>query len=200
MDRIMKPWMMRGGHTCMIGAFVRKCAYIVAQDRGITLRQLLAVWNHAKTYCVKERWHSTYDRSPLEPDKITLYDLNAYVIKPATAKSRMSFVELVSEDGMTEVVRCPDSHLYMTKVNSTKKSYMYDDGWRAAVAVDSGDWPAARVRCDGCGVNDLEEHFQCVRCDYKYCGACADKAKIAVPRSSLQCPEFFVSHWYNSRL
>lgn len=106
---------------------------------------------------------------------MTLYDLNMLVIKPATAKTRVSYVELVAEAGHCTVVRCPKGHVFMTKVGKR--------------GVDD-------VACNGCGVAGLEEHFQCVRCDYKYCESCAEKAKQNVARAELQAPEFFVSHWY----
>ena len=106
---------------------------------------------------------------------MTLYDLNMLVIKPATAKTRVSYVELVAEAGHCMVVRCPKGHVFMTKVGKR--------------GVDD-------VACNGCGVAGLEEHFQCVRCDYKYCESCAEKAKQNVARAELQAPEFFVSHWY----
>ena len=106
--------------------------------------------------------------------QVTLYDLNAYVIKPATAKLRVSYVELVADDGLIEVVRCPNRHLRMTKVGRQSST----------------------VACDGCGAVDLDEHFQCVRCEYTYCNNCAGRAKETIRRSLLQCPEFFVSHWY----
>ena len=112
---------------------------------------------------------------------MTLYDLNMLVIKPATAKTRVSYVELVAEAGHCMVVRCPKGHVFMTKVGKR----------RQCGCGDIND-----VACNGCGVAGLTEHFQCVRCDYKYCESCAEKAKQNVARAELQAPEFFVSHWY----
>ena len=114
---------------------------------------------------------------------MTLYDLNMLVIKPATAKTRVSYVELVAEAGHCMVVRCPKGHVFMTKVG--KRTVIFKD-----------DETINDVACNGCGVAGLTKHFQCVRCDYKYCESCAEKAKQNVSRAELQAPEFFVSHWY----
>ena len=148
------------------------------EDRGITLRQLLALWDHVKKCCVKEGWTSTNPgkrNERLTPETVTLYDLNAFVIMPATLEKRTSYVELVVEAGECEVVRCPQRHLRMTKV---------------------GERRGGSALCDGCGAEGLERHFQCVRCAYKYCERCADGAKAAVGRAELQRPEWFVSHWW----
>ena len=105
--------------------------------------------------------------------QVTLYDLNMLVIKPATAQMRVSYVELVAEAGTCEIVQCPKGHLRMNKVGARNVT----------------------EACDGCNAKDLKEHFQCVRCEYKYCSGCAEKAKKTIARAELQAPEFFVSHW-----
>ena len=127
---------------------------------------------HTLTNCL----HETSDA------QVTLYDLNTFVIRPSTVEQRCSFVELITEAGSTEVVRCPHGHLQMTYVAKR-------DHWQESEATET---------CDGCGAAECEEHFQCLRCDHKLCAGCAPSATTTVARAKLQQPEFFVSHWYNT--
>jgi len=76
--------------------------------RGIQLQQLRSFVGHVKRRCVRERWVTIDEEfnaeldmapgssSPLEWDKVNMYDLLAYVIKPVTRARRCSFVELVA--------------------------------------------------------------------------------------------------------
>jgi len=67
--------------------------------RGITLRQLRAIWVNVKRRCVKEEWKD-HNGKRLTPDRVNLYDAKKYIIKPFTSLSRKSFVEtLPSTDG-----------------------------------------------------------------------------------------------------
>ncbi len=78
--------------------------------RGIQLQQLRSMITHLKRRCRVEGWVTIDDdinqelgfapgsSSPLEWDKCSMYDLLAYVIKPATRPRRCSFVELVASE------------------------------------------------------------------------------------------------------
>jgi hypothetical protein len=59
------------------------CHIDETSDRGITPRQLLAVYEHVKRHCVTEEWTGR-DGKSLASETVTLYDLCKYVIKPAT--------------------------------------------------------------------------------------------------------------------
>ena len=61
------------------------------EHSGITLRQLRAVAANVERRCVAENW-TDFKGNPLTPDKVTLYDINKYVILPFTVHSQTSFV------------------------------------------------------------------------------------------------------------
>jgi hypothetical protein len=90
------------------------CHIDETSDRGITPRQLLAVYDHVKRHCVTEEW-TGWDGKSLAPETVTLYDLCKYVIKPATEAHKCSFVELVTRGGEASVRRCPDGHVPMAR-------------------------------------------------------------------------------------
>lgn len=67
--------------------------------RGITLRQLEALYARACALCASHRWTSTAPgRSdvPLAPGSITLYDLNRYLLLPETEARDCAMVELIA--------------------------------------------------------------------------------------------------------
>ncbi len=66
-----------------------------AEHRSITLPQLRAVYDNVLRRCTTEKWVD-YEGNPLTPDKVTLYDINRYVIKPFTLSTGKSFVECVA--------------------------------------------------------------------------------------------------------
>ena len=59
------------------------------EDWGITLRQLCAGQANMEERWVKEKWRNCKG-GLLTPDKVTLYDINKYIIKPFTAKKNNS--------------------------------------------------------------------------------------------------------------
>jgi len=77
--------------------------------RGITLRQLRAIIANMKRRCVKEKW-TDWNGNLLTPDKVTLYDVNKYIIKPYTEKSEASFVETLPSTAGTQPPRFFVSH------------------------------------------------------------------------------------------
>jgi len=81
--------------------------------RGITFAQLLAVKANVEKRCVKEGWVSTKDNETLlTPEKVTLYDLNKYIIIPYTEKSESSFVETLPSTTGTQPPRFFVSHTW----------------------------------------------------------------------------------------
>ena len=78
--------------------------------RGIQLQQLRSLIVHLKRRCKSEGWVTTDEEvnaelgletgasTPLEWDRCSMYDVLAYVVKPATRARRCSFVELVAKD------------------------------------------------------------------------------------------------------
>jgi len=71
------------------------------EDRGISIPQLERVLQYVSTYCHVQRWTSSNPHAPmdeeLEADRINLYDLVHWVVKPATKSDQCSYVELVAE-------------------------------------------------------------------------------------------------------
>ena len=59
------------------------------------LYQLRHFFAHIERRCVVEKWTNVKGEL-LTPETVTLYDATRYVIKPATAARRCSFVELVA--------------------------------------------------------------------------------------------------------
>ena len=74
------------------------------EQRGITLPQLEQlvdfIERHADEHGVLHGW---LDRKgqPLHKDRINLYDVVKYVVKPATKEHKCSYVELVAPAGAT---------------------------------------------------------------------------------------------------
>ena len=63
------------------------CQILKTELRGISPRQLLALYEHVKRCCVAEGWKRR-DGTALTPETVTLYDLNTYVILPSTEARR----------------------------------------------------------------------------------------------------------------
>ena len=62
-----------------------------AEYNGITTRQLRAIMANVNRRCVAEGWKDINGKL-LTPDKVTLYDINKYVILPFTVEKQSSFV------------------------------------------------------------------------------------------------------------
>ena len=150
--------------------------------RGISVRQLLAMYEHVKRRCVAEGW-TNWAGELLTPETVTLYDLNKYVIMPATKAHQCSYVELVTGAGEESARRCPDGHVPMART----------------IVYGRVLGKAEEVSCTQCA-KELECNFTywvCHRCGdkHKLCGDCAPPP-APVKCAELQDPLFFVSHWY----
>ena len=162
------------------------CEIVETAARGISVRQLLVVYEHVKRRCVTEGW-TNWAGELLTLETVTLYDLNKYVIMPATKAHQCSYVELVTGVGEESARRCPDGHVPMARTK------VYKDG-------STGD--AEEVSCTQCA-KKLElgaTYWVCHRCGnrHKLCGECAP-ASAPVKCAELQEPLWFVSHWYGRR-
>jgi hypothetical protein len=154
--------------------------------RGISVRQLLVMYERVKRRCVAEGW-TNWAGELLTPETVTLYDLNKYVIMPATKAHQCSYVELVTGPGEDSARRCPDGHVPMA---------------RTIVYEDSENRKAEEVSCTQCA-KKLEAdatYWVCHRCGdrHKLCGECAP-APAPVKCAKFQEPLWFVSHWYGRR-
>jgi hypothetical protein len=154
--------------------------------RGISVRQLLVLYELVKRRCVVEGW-TNWAGELLTPETVTLYDLNKYVIMPATKAHQCSYVELVTGAGEESARRCPDGHVPMAR------TIVYDLTHRRG---------AEEVSCTQCE-RKLElgaTYWVCHRCGdrHKMCGACAP-APVCVKCAELQGPLWFTSHWYGRR-
>ena len=79
------------------------------EERGITLRQLRAVW------CDVRRFHAAWvdwhgDLLSCCDTEINLYHVNGNLICPRTKPLRCSYVELISKDPATQMPRWFVSH------------------------------------------------------------------------------------------
>ena len=114
------------------------CTIPETEERGISPRQLLALWMHIEASCVKEGWVGAreftaenadlpwveegkptvlstkempvWHKIKLTPKLVNLYDCNSYVIKPATSRRRCSYVELVAENVARQMPKWFVSH------------------------------------------------------------------------------------------
>ena len=69
------------------------CSIKKVEYRGITINQLLFLYDEIKIRCVKENWKD-YKGNLLTPEKVNLYDIKETIIKFRTAKYQCSYVEL----------------------------------------------------------------------------------------------------------
>uniref|UniRef100_A0A7S2QJ19 EF-hand domain-containing protein n=1 Tax=Zooxanthella nutricula TaxID=1333877 RepID=A0A7S2QJ19_9DINO len=72
------------------------CKIPKPEMRGITLRQLRRLMHYVEEHCERESWYDPETGAPLTPDKVDLYCLTEWVLKPATRDRRCSFVELIA--------------------------------------------------------------------------------------------------------
>ncbi len=154
--------------------------------RGISVRQLLVLYEHVKQRCVAEGW-TNWAGELLTPETVTLYDLKKYVIMPATEAHQCSYVELVTGAGEESARRCPDGHVPMA---------------RTKVYKDTSTFEAEEVSCTQCAkkLKLGATYWVCHRCGdkHKLCGDCAP-TPAAVKCAELQEPLWFASHWYGRR-
>ena len=86
-----------------------RCQIPKTEERAITLQQLDAtVWTQIERRCAAEKWEGSRPGPPgddgkptwtsvsLEPATVCLYDVDTYIIRPATVARQCSFVELVA--------------------------------------------------------------------------------------------------------
>jgi hypothetical protein len=164
----------------------RICKINETAARGISVRQLLVMYELVKKRCVAEGW-ANWAGELLAPETVTLYDLNKHVIMPATKAHQCSYVELVTGVGEESARRCPNKHVPMA---------------RTIVYTDSANEQAEEVSCTQCK-KKLERgatYWVCHRCGdkHKLCGECAP-APAPVKCAKLQEPLWFVSHWCGRR-
>ena len=79
--------------------------------RGITLRQLRAIKANMERRCEEEGWKD-WKKNILTPEKVTLHDINNYIIKPYTEASESSFVETLPSTAGTQTPRFFVSHTW----------------------------------------------------------------------------------------
>jgi hypothetical protein len=154
--------------------------------RGISVRQLLVVHELVKRRCVAEGW-TNWAGELLKPETVTLYDLNKYVIMPATEAHQCSYVELVTGAGEESARRCPDGHVPMPR------TIVYPIGHAGRAEEETCTQCAKKLELGA-------TYWVCHRCGdkHKLCGECAP-APAPVKCAELQEPLWFVSHWCGRR-
>ena len=103
------------------------CSITKTEERGILLAQLVMVWMHVAEYCEAEGW-ADWQGNKLTSKKVSLYDLNTYLILPATMRKRCSYVEFVASRGAEAVLQCPAGHVRMEQNPASfmlEKEYPY---------------------------------------------------------------------------
>jgi hypothetical protein len=136
------------------------CKIDETAERGISVRQLLAMYELVKQRCVAEGWTDWDGKTLLTPETVNLYHLKQYVIKPATQAHRCSYVELVTSVGDESARRCPEKHVPMSR---TKVYRVFNK--------------PEEISCTRCA-KELELgaiYWVCHRCGDKHrlCGKCA---------------------------
>ena len=116
--------------------------------RGITLRQLRALRAHVAEHCVRDAW-TDVNEAPLTPERVNLYDMLRYVIKPATHLEQCSYVEYVASDAAAQSPRWFVSHWWGHPFEQTlacleqhAADHGYDDEmayWVCAFAINQHD-------------------------------------------------------------
>ena len=103
------------------------CQIPQPEDRGITLRQLLAVTQYVQQHCENQGWYGsrpyneqtenldwlepkptvvgTFGKIKLTPNDVCLADLNLHLFIPATAAAKCSLVELVADSAADQKPR-----------------------------------------------------------------------------------------------
>ena len=76
---------------------------VKTEERGITIRQLRCVWAEIQRRCVPEQWVAVRPSSEgwvqvaLTPGIVNLYDVDKYLIRPATVEHKCALVELMAK-------------------------------------------------------------------------------------------------------
>ncbi len=83
---------------------------IPVEMRGITLRQLRAIFANASRRCVEEKWVDLSSNKRVTPKNMNLYHINDYVIKPFSESCKESFVEILPSTNGTQPSRFFISH------------------------------------------------------------------------------------------
>jgi len=91
-----------------------------AEFNGITPRQLRAVMAMIVRRCEKEEWRD-FKGNLLTPDKVTLYEVNRYVIKPFTIETQSSFVQSLPSTAGPQPPRFFVSHWWGETVSDFMK-------------------------------------------------------------------------------
>ena len=127
------------------------CTIAKTELRAITLMQLHDVYAHIERRCEAEGW-CNHKGKLLRPEEVTLYDATRYVIKPATAHRRCSYVELVASgpqrpawfvshwwgEPVARFLRCIEQHAVDHGLKGADAAY-----WVCAYANNQHD-----VQCD----------------------------------------------------
>ena len=121
------------------------CSITKTEERGILLAQLVMVWMHVAEYCEAEGW-ADWQGNKLTSKKVSLYDLNTYLILPATMRKRCSYVEFVASRGAEAVLRCPAGHVRMEQNPAV---FMFDK--ETLDALDQTCSECGRVQRPGAG-------------------------------------------------
>jgi hypothetical protein len=74
---------------------MRGCSIPEVELRGISIKQLRAVYAEIEARCIVEGWMNK-DGQHLTPEKCNLYDINIRIIKTHTFRKQCSYVELIA--------------------------------------------------------------------------------------------------------
>ena len=104
---------------------IRGCSIPEVELRGISIKQLKAVYAEIEARCEVERWTS-YDGRLLTPQQCNLYDIKDRIIMKRTESQQCSYVELIAKgeqkptrflshwwgEPVISMIRCLDQHCF----------------------------------------------------------------------------------------
>ena len=164
------------------------CTIPKTEERGISPRQLLALWMHIEASCVKEGWvgareftaenaglpwveegkpavlstkeKQVWHKIKLTPNLVNLYDCNSYVIKPATIGRRCSYVELVGGKAARQMPKWFVSHWCVLDCPVLLKCNFSECNLRAPKR-----WGEPVYQFISCLLQHAKDHYYCVADD-----------------------------------
>ena len=160
------------------------------EDRAMRIRDLQNIQALVVSRCKNERWVSTYDGKPLNPEHVNLYDLNYYLILPNTVPNGVVLI------GLENRTYLKGKKVYQETTDAWQKYQRAEgivmttsEGTVAHIKVTRGRFVAnKRVFIDGettCGTPVFVEFKDGIRVSAK---------EVLHPAPTK--PDWFISHWW----
>ena len=137
-----------------MGRHISALRNIPIETRGITLRQLRAIYANVKRRCTPEKWED-YNHNLLTPNQVSLYDVNKYVIREFTKHTKQSFVETLPSTAGSQPPRFFISHWWGEPISNfiscierlvvdhARNSNAHNDQAGGGMTIDTPVWICA---------------------------------------------------------